>query len=263
MLLAAALALSLPLHFEPNRGQASDPTRFVAAAPSYTLFLSDTAIAMQFPHGGALSMTIPATRVEPLDPLPGHSNYYAGADRSAWRTGVAQYARIQYRAVFPGVDLAVYGKSQQVEYDWVVAPGADPSIIHFSFSGASRMHVDRDGDLVLDTAAGEVRHRKPEIYQTVVGRTRRIDGRFVVARGEVRFRVGAYDKRLALTIDPRLVYSVASVAAESGWTCRRHISSWTIPALASPSISAETLHHRHHVLRRLSPGPFHRFQSRQ
>jgi uncharacterized protein (TIGR03437 family) len=208
MLLAAALALSLPLHFEPNRGQAPASARFVAGTSSYSLFLSDTGIGMQFPRGGALSMRIPATRPEAVDLLPGHSNYYAGADRSSWRTGVTQYARIQYRAVFPGIDLIVYGKLRQVEYDWIVAPGADPSAIHFSFAGGSRIRIDANGDLVLDTAAGEVRHRKPEIYQTVDGRTRHIDGHFVLARGEVRFRVGAYDKRLPLTIDPRLVYSV-------------------------------------------------------
>ena len=212
MLLAAALALSIPLHFEPNQGQAPSATRFVAEAPAYTLFLSDTAISMQFPHSGALTLNLPRTDVEALDPLPGRSNYYLG-DRSTWRTKVPNYERARYRSVFPGVDLVVYGKSQQVEYDWIVAPGANPASIRFSFTGASHVRVDEAGDLVLDTPAGEVRHRRPDIYQ----QTRQIDGAFVLSRGEVRFRVGAYDKRLPLIIDPKLIFAAGFGGAGIPW----------------------------------------------
>jgi uncharacterized protein (TIGR03437 family) len=207
MLLAAAFVLSLPLHFEPNVGQAPAATRFVAAAPGYTLYLSDTGVTMQLQHSGAITMKLPRTHVEALDALPGRSNYYAGGDRSAWRTGVPNYDRACYRAVFPGIDLVVYGKTQQIEYDWIVAPGADPTSIHFSFAGASRIRIDHSGDLVLDTSAGEVRHRKPYIYQSDAGRTRQIEGAFVPTRGEVRFRIGAYDKRLPLVIDPKLIFA--------------------------------------------------------
>lgn len=207
MLLAAAFALSIPLHFEPNRGQAPASTRYVAAAPEYTLFLSDTAIAMRFPRDGSLTMKLPRARVEALDPFPGRTNYYMGAGPSTWRTDVPNYARACYRSVFPGVDLAIYGKTQQVEYDWIVGPGANPTNIRFSFTGASRIRIDDAGDLVLDTPAGEVRHRKPYIYQEDAGRTRRIEGGFLLSHGEVRFRIGAYDKRLPLVIDPKLVYA--------------------------------------------------------
>jgi len=105
MLLAAALALSIPLHFEPNQGQAPSATRFVAAAPAYTLFLSDTGITMQVQRSGAVTMNLPRARVEAVDPLPGRTNYYLGGERSAWRTDVPNYARVRYRSVFPGVDL--------------------------------------------------------------------------------------------------------------------------------------------------------------
>jgi uncharacterized protein (TIGR03437 family) len=203
MLLAAALALSIPLHFEPNQGQAPSATRFVAAAPAYTLFLSDTGITMQVQRSEAVTMNLPRARLEAVDPLPGRTNYYLGGERSAWRTDVPNYARVRYRSVFPGVDLAIYGKSQQVEYDWIVAPGADPESIRFSFTGASHIRIDQAGDLVLDTPAGEVRHRRPYIYQ----QARQIDGAFVLAGGEVRFRLGAYDKRLPLVIDPKLIFA--------------------------------------------------------
>jgi hypothetical protein len=91
--------------------------------------------------------------VEALDTLPGRSNYYLSAGRAAWRANVPNYARVGYRTVFPGIDLVVYGKTQQVEYDWVVAPGADPAAIRFSFTGATHLRIDTNGDLALDTQA--------------------------------------------------------------------------------------------------------------
>jgi uncharacterized protein (TIGR03437 family) len=163
-------------------------------------------------------MKIPSARLEALDALPGRTNYYMGADRSTWRTNVPNYARACYRSVFPGVDLAIYGKSQQVEYDWVVAPGVNPTSIHFSFTGASRIRIDEAGDLVLDTPVGEVRHRKPYIYQSDAGRARQIDGAFVLSRsGEVRFRVGAYDKSLPLVIDPTLIFAAGFGGSGISW----------------------------------------------
>ena len=180
----------------------------MAVAPRYTLALSDTAIAMQFPRGGSLRMNIPRTVPEAADPLPGRTNYYLAADPAAWRTGVPNYARVRYRSVFRGVDLLIYGDQQEIEYDWVVAAGADPSAIRFLFTGASRVRVDADGDLVLEVAGRELRHRKPYIYQVAGGHHREIEGGFVLLHnGQVRFRVGAYDQRRPLVIDPQLVYA--------------------------------------------------------
>ena len=208
MLIAATLALSVPLHFEPSSGPGPAATCYVAAAPRYTLFLSDTGIAMGFPgRRRALKMILPPAPLQALDLLPGKTSYYVGAARSAWRTGVPNYGRVRYHAVFPGVDLVVYGKTQQVEYDWVVAPGADPAAIRFSFTGASAIRVDAGGDLVIETPAGEVRHRKPHIYQQDGGRSREVAGGFVLAGGVVRFRIGEFDHRRALVIDPQLVFA--------------------------------------------------------
>jgi len=152
-------------------------------------------------------MNLPRSSPEGLGSLPGKTHYYAGSDPSMWLT-VPQYARVRYRAVFPGVDLVVYGKQHQLEYDWVVAPGADPASIRFAFSGASTMRVDEHGDLVLAAAGGEIRHRRPKIYQMQNGQRLEVDGGFILARnGEVRFRVGEYDRRGTLIIDPELVFS--------------------------------------------------------
>lgn len=162
---------------------------------------------MRFGGAGSLAMKLPRSRMDPLDGLPGRTNYYMGGDRAGWRSGVPNYGRVRYRSVFPGVDLVVYGKTQQVEYDWVVAPGSDPGAIRFSFAGASAVRLDGNGDLAILTGAGEVRHKKPRIYQRSGGKEFEVDGGFVLADGEVRFRVGAYRRELALTIDPQLVFA--------------------------------------------------------
>jgi hypothetical protein len=192
MLALAALALTIPLHFEPNRRLAEPHARYVAVTPQYSLALSDTDVAVQFPRGGSLRMNIPHTVPEAVDPLPGRANYYLGADPANWRTGIPNYARVRYNSVFRGVDLVIYGDQQEIEYDWVVATGADPSAIRFSFTGASHLRVDANGDLVLEAAGREIRHRKPCIYQVEDGRRREIQGGFALAlNGQVRFRVGA------------------------------------------------------------------------
>src|ERR1017187_3043368 len=217
MLALAALALTIPLHFEPNRGQAEPQARYVAVASQYMLVLSDTDVAMQFPRGGSLRMNIPRTVPEAADPLPGRTNYYLTSDPAVWRTGIPNYARVRYRSAFRGVDLVVYGDPQEIEYDWVVAAGADSSAIRFSCTGASHMRVDANGDMVLEAAGREIRHRKPCIYQVLDGRRREIQGGFVLAHNGVRFRVGAYDKRRTLVIDPKLVYSTGFRRQRGDW----------------------------------------------
>jgi hypothetical protein len=85
--------------------------------------------------------------------LPGKSNYFIGNDPKKWRTNVSSYARVKYEGVYPGVDLVYYGNQRQLEYDFVVAPGADPNRIRLSFAGAEGMRVDAaSGDLVHRSA---------------------------------------------------------------------------------------------------------------
>ena len=108
-------------------------------------------------------------RVVGLDELPGRSNYFIGNDPKKWRTNVPSYAQVKYEGVYPGVDLVYYGNQRQLEYDFVVAPGADPNQIKLSFAGADGMRVDAaSGDLVLKVGDDEVRFRKPAVYQPAV-----------------------------------------------------------------------------------------------
>jgi len=178
-------------------------------------------------------------RVVGLDELPGRSNYICGNDPKKWRTSVPSYAQVKFEGVYSGVDLVYYGSQRQLEYDFVVAPGANPDQIKLSFTGADGMRVDAaSGDLVLKVGDDEVRFQKPAVYQSAVApvfgtagwepdadlkvrstlgepnpepripNPDALSGAFVLAsNNEVAFRVAGYDPRRALVIDPVLSYS--------------------------------------------------------
>src|SRR5439155_15702045 len=112
--------------------------------------------------------------------LPGKANYFIGNDPTKWRTNVPTYAKVYYHELYPKIDLVYYGSQQQLEYDFVVRPGADPSLIAVGFDGVDRLEVDAQGDLLLYTAHGTLRQRKPFIYQEVDGLRREVAGGYVL-----------------------------------------------------------------------------------
>src|SRR5262245_47110567 len=140
--------------------------------------------------------------------LPGKSNYIINRDSRRWRAGIEQFRRVRYEGVYPGVDLIYYGAQRQLEYDCVVAPNADPRAIKLVFEGAEQIHVNTDGDLVLLVAGGELRQRKPVIYQEVDGERRQVAGAYALTGDrEVGFDITAYDRDRPLVIDPVILYS--------------------------------------------------------
>jgi hypothetical protein len=157
----------------------------------------------------------PASRIYGADELPGHTNYFIGADSTKWRTEVPAYAKVQYENVYDGVDVVYYGHQGQLEYDFKVAPGANPAAIRLSFAGAEHLEIDQGGELVLRLAGREVRQRKPLAYQEVNGERRVIACRYILIQNPkskiqnpaVGFAIGAYDASRPLVIDPVLVYS--------------------------------------------------------
>src|SRR5262249_8370479 len=118
------------------------------------------------------------------------------------RTDIPAYARVDYPDTYAGIDLAYYSHGQELEYDFVVAPGANPDTIALGFTGADSVTVDAQGDLVLQTAAGAVREQKPFVYQEVNGVRQEIPGSYVLHGQQVGFQVGAYDTSRPLVIDP-------------------------------------------------------------
>jgi hypothetical protein len=143
-----------------------------------------------------------------LEELPGKVNYFIGNAAWQWRTDIPTYARVKYQAVYPGVDLVYYGNQRQLEYDVIVAPGADPAVIQLAFEGASKLEINDHGDLVLHTGDGEMRLQKPVIYQETHGVKQAIPGRYVLkGHHQVGFHVAKYNASKPLVIDPVLSYS--------------------------------------------------------
>ena len=198
----------LPMAFEPNQGQAPADAQFVAHGNGYSVTLTPGKAEL-ISRGGRLSATFlgagPAI-AETETPLPGMVNYLVG-NAESWRTGIPTYARVRYRNVYPGIDIVYYGRDGRLEYDFILAPGADPRRIALRFDGAYRLSLDRAGDLLLATAAGEMRQHRPELYQETNGVRRTISGRYVLSGQTVRFELGAYDRTLPLVIDPTLTWA--------------------------------------------------------
>lgn len=202
---AKAAMARLPLRFEENRGQWDPSVRFTARSAGANLqltahgpaFLVGTSrVEIGMVHANASPV------IEPLDPLPATTNYMVGS-RSQWHTGVSNYARVRYHSVYPGIDVVYYGNQNQLEYDFVLAPGANPDAIRLNFHGDVRVSLTPNGDLALDSNGAQVLQKAPVIYQE----HRQIKGRYtLLARNQVGFRLERYDRTRTLVIDPILVY---------------------------------------------------------
>jgi uncharacterized protein (TIGR03437 family) len=202
----------LPLSFEANLGQADPQVRFLARGRGYGVFLTPTGVVAALRSGLALRMKLvnanPRPEIAGQDPLPGKSNYFLGGDPGQWRTNIPHFARVHYRQVYPGVDLICHGNRGRLQYDFVIAPGADPGVIRLAHEGAQQILVDRQGDLILKTAAGEIKQSRPVVYQETGAGREIIEGRYVrLANNRIGFRVSRYDAGRPLVIDPIANYS--------------------------------------------------------
>lgn len=231
----------LPLIFEPNLGQTSEEVKFFSRIRGYNIFLTETDAVIVFrqfsqakdvsvkaesPHVVRMKLVgaQPDRQISGLDKLPGKSNYFIGNDPKTWRTDISHYAKVKYEDVYPGIDLVYHSDRGKLEYDFIVAPGADPGSIKLAFEGAQKMEIDAEGQLRLFTSTGQLLFQKPAIYQEVGSVRKRIDGEYAVyGSGDsvsltgsrnsnnkaavLGFQVAEYDASKPLIIDPVLVYS--------------------------------------------------------
>jgi hypothetical protein len=217
----------MPLAFEANHGQSDAQVKYIARGSGYTLFLTsqDAVISLPaktrtYPGSGGTSSTASSSvvrmhvigtqspaRIAPQEPLPGVSNYLIGRDTRNWHSNVPHFARVHYSDVYPGIDLAYHGRQGQLEFDFVVSPGADPRQIGFNFSGARDLHIDNEGNLVLASPAQNVVFHRPVAYQQQAGTRQLVNARFVMTNDRVGFALGSFDSSRELIIDPTVSYS--------------------------------------------------------
>ncbi len=203
-----ALLDRAPLHFEANRGQFDSRVRYHAKAPGYALFLGERDAVVAAP-GGSVRITLPGSNPRPelegVEPLRSTSGYFRG--RTGHAPAVPHFAKVRYRSVYPGIDLVYYGNGRQVEYDFVLAPGADPARIRVRFEGARRLTIE-NGELIIEAGNETLRQRKPRVYQETGDGVQEIAGGYALVRpNEAAFTLGAYDRARTLVIDPVLEYS--------------------------------------------------------
>jgi Beta-propeller repeat/Protein of unknown function (DUF1573) len=215
----------LPLAFEPNVGQAKGDAKFLAHGDGYALLLNADSAVLALrgladkklaanEHPNVLRMKLVGAkadaRLAAVDELPGKSNYLIGKTPADWHTNVPTYRKVAEQGIYPGIDLVYYGAQNELEYDFVVAPGARPTAIRLAIQGATSLRVDQRGELVIALPSGDVRMRKPVVYQQA-GAEKQIVAANYALDGErgVRFAVGAYDHTRPLIIDPILAYSTS------------------------------------------------------
>jgi len=228
---------NLPLSFEANHGQTDSRVKFLSRTSGYTLFLTgdEAVLALSGSQAkkGTASAMLPGTQKTPavahegvtpvlrmklrnanaaakvtgVDELAGTSNYFIGDDPTKWRTNVPTYAKVKYEGVYSGIDLVYYGNQRQLEYDFIVAPGADPRRIALDIRGAKRIRRDEHGELVFKVGEGKIRWHQPVVYQEKDGARQEIAAHYAITdANRVTFELAKYDASRPLYIDP-LIYS--------------------------------------------------------
>jgi Beta-propeller repeat len=224
----------LPLCFEANQGQAASAAQYLAHSRSGTVLLSPASATVvlttaQAPAPGSRTRLADRLRdrqvqshtisleflgansralMTGLDTLSGKANYFLGSDPTQWRTNLTLFERVRVAEAYPGVDLVFYGSEQKLEYDLVVAPGADPGAVRLRITGADRLELDAQGDLVLSIGPARLRQHKPICHQVIGGVRRPLTGGYrLIDPHTVAFEVGRYDARAPLIIDPVLTYA--------------------------------------------------------
>ncbi len=216
---------SLPLTFEPNVGQSPTGISFLVHGTSYAAAFDSAGLALTFSgrsraasSGVGLKFLGTGSGIIPvgIQRMPGTVNYFVGSDPSKWRVGVPTFARLEYPAVWPGVNVDFYGTGSGLEYDFVVAPGADPTKIKFDFSGARSLRLGTSGNINIGLGSGTLSQLRPVAYQVLDGNRVLVPAGYVVdPSGGVTLKLGTYNGAAQLVIDPALVY--ATYLGGSGW----------------------------------------------
>ena len=218
----------LPASFIANEGQVPDATvRYVLHGRNTTVYLTDDALVFRMSAGQDIQtgnmnegvsktvifkMTLAGaekTSAQAVEKLPGVANYFIGQDRNRWRTSIPTYAQVQYKNVYPGIDMAVWGSRKNLKYEFQLATGANADIIQIDYSGIEGLSLDDKGNLITTTAAGKVIDYAPFAYQEIDGQRVEVKVSYkLIDNDSYGFLItGDYNELLPLTIDPDLAWS--------------------------------------------------------
>jgi hypothetical protein len=209
---------ALPLSFEANVGQTDSRVKFLSRGSGYTLFLTASDAVLTLRRASAVNRGQDVVRLELVganvasrfvgkNPMPGRTQYFSGNDARQPLLAPG-FQRIRAANIYRGIDLVYYGRDQQLESDFVLAPGANPDDIVWRIVGAQSLRLDKNGDLLLNVASGQLVLRAPIVYQVHNGIRIARHGRYLLRGPDtVGFEIGSYDRSRELVIDPVLSYS--------------------------------------------------------
>ncbi|MDF1800104.1 MAG: hypothetical protein P1V81_13075 [Planctomycetota bacterium] len=207
---------TVPLAFTKNQGQLADDALFAAVGGTMQAFFTkDSMVFRLFDEGAGANLfmnfegTEGARDIVATSPLGARSNYLFGKDAGAWVTDVPMFAGLEYQRLYEGVNLAVHNERGAFEYDFLLEPGIGAEQIALSFNGADSVDLDASGDLVVSTAAGQLRQAAPVSWQIAEdGQHIGVESRFVKkSDGSIGFEIGSLDDALATVIDPQIVWA--------------------------------------------------------
>ncbi len=202
----------LPLRFEANLGQMNPDVRYAARSGGFLLLLTSQGPSFRIPGSGRLDVSLVdsnhSPQMEALGRQSARIDSYVGP-RSHWRSNIPSYSRVRYRSVYPGVDVDYYGNQGQLEYDFVLAPGADPSRIRMKFGSEATLSLTKEGDLVLEMNGKRLLQKRPFVYQEDPKTSARVEvagGYQLLGNNTVGVKLANYDRKRKLVIDPTLTY---------------------------------------------------------
>jgi Beta-propeller repeat len=220
-------AVPMPIIFETNMGQAPSRYGFVSRHGNLQALFSRSGVDLLLPEGAHRRITIgfrllgadPDILPKGRDLFPSVSHYLVGPDPSRWIHGVPNHSQVIYSAIYPGVDLIFHGSGDNLEHDFRISPGADPTRVRFSISGGEKVSLSASGDLEVHLRGGTLVFQRPHAYQESLHGRETVESSFVLNSDDsVQFRLGPYDQNHELVIDPVFSFSTYLAASSSDST---------------------------------------------
>ncbi|WP_073280663.1 DUF7948 domain-containing protein [Hymenobacter psychrotolerans] len=234
------------LEFIENKGQWDAPVRYAAALPGGRLFMGPAGFTYSFLDPKALSRHArhgtPATGQPSSDEVRGHAytvtfegansaptlageaatpapyNYFRGNDPKRWASNARGFRRLRYTSLYPKIEAVLYENAdQKLEYDFLVAPGGRPAAIRLRYTGLDKLSLSADGSLLVQTSVGHVTEQAPKAWQEIGGQRVAVACAFELQGTTVSFRLGKYDRRHPLTIDPTVIFSSFTNSTADNW----------------------------------------------
>jgi len=207
--------LQSPIRFEANKGQAPEGVDFLSIGSRHSLYLQNSGVRLDVAgQSGSQSIVLryvapeSSRHAEGVDQVGAKSAYFIGSNPDNWLHGITNYQKVRYSHVWSGIDVVYYGNHSQLEYDLVVAPGADVHRAAFQISGAKDLKVDANGNLLIQTASGDIVQHRPIAYQNTPHGRKEVEARYAVSADRVSFQIGNYDHSAELIVDPTIAFSI-------------------------------------------------------